>query len=144
MSTAPAASGANGSALPILLVEDNSVNVLYAEALLHELNRRVVVAGDGTQAIEAVQREPFALILMDCHMPGMDGLAATPAIRAAESRLGRARTPIVAMTASAMADERDRCVAVGMDDFLAKPFRPEELRDVIKRWCPDAQPLATV
>jgi CheY-like chemotaxis protein len=82
-----------------------------------------------------VQRETYTLILMDCHMPGLDGLAATPRIRALEAELGRSRTPIVALSASAMADERERCLEAGMDDFLAKPFRAEALRGRVEHWC---------
>ena len=131
----------DAAALPVLLVEDDPVDVLYAEALLQELNQRVVVAGDGEQALAAVRREPFALILMDFHMPGMDGLAATPLVRDLDNRLGRGRTPIIAVTASAMAEERDQCLSAGMDDYLAKPFTAEDLRAVIQRWCPLRSPL---
>jgi signal transduction histidine kinase len=119
----------------VLLVEDNPVNVLYAEAVLQSMGVRVTVAGDGQEAIDAVQRETYELILMDCHMPGLDGLAATPRIRALEAELGRSRTPIVALSASAMADERERCLEAGMDDFLAKPFRAEALRGRVEHWC---------
>jgi CheY-like chemotaxis protein len=140
---APAAAPKHdAAALPVLLVEDDPVNVLYAEALLQELNQRVVVAADGEQALAAVRREPFALILMDFHMPGMDGLTATPLVRDLDNRLGRGRTPIIAVTASAMAEEREQCLSAGMDDFLAKPFSADDLRAVIRRWCPCAQPVA--
>ena len=126
----------------VLLVEDDSVNVLYAEAVLKNLGLQLVVANDGAQALEAVRREPFALILMDCNMPGMDGLTATPLIRELEAGLGRGRTPLIAVSASAMQEDRARCLAVGMDDFLAKPFHPDELRRMIRRWCPSARSVA--
>jgi len=132
---APAASTPADAAPAVLLVEDNPVNVLYAEAVLLACGVRVTVANDGLEAIEAVRRAPHALILMDCHMPGLDGLAATQQIRTLEAELGRERTPIVALSASAMADERERCLAAGMDDFLAKPFRAEELQARVAQWC---------
>jgi signal transduction histidine kinase/CheY-like chemotaxis protein len=129
-------------ALPVLLVEDNMVNVMYAEAVLADLKRRVLVVNDGEQALQAVARERFALILMDCQMPGMDGFTATPLIRALEQRLGRPRTPVIALTASAMAEEREHCAAVGMDDFIAKPFRAQELRGMIERWSLELAPVS--
>jgi len=125
-------------ARPVLLVEDNPVNALYAEAVLQSRGLRVVIAGDGAEAVDAVRASPFALILMDCHMPGLDGWTATARIRALERELGRAHTPIVALSASAMAEERERCVEAGMDDFLAKPFRAEELHACIGRWLREA------
>jgi len=131
-----AAPGSPAAAEPtqhVLLVEDNQVNVLYAEALLVSLGWRVTVVGDGEAALEAVQRERFDLILMDVHMPGMDGLTCTPLIRHSEARSGRPRTPVIALTASAMLEDRARCLAAGMDDFIAKPFQPEDLRAVVLR-----------
>jgi signal transduction histidine kinase/CheY-like chemotaxis protein len=122
------------NARAVLLVEDNPVNALYAEAVLQSRGLRVVAAGDGAEAIDAVRAGPFALILMDCHMPGIDGWTATARIRALERELGRTRAPIVALSASAMVDERERCLEAGMDDFLAKPFRAEELHERIERW----------
>jgi len=136
---APASEPAAGdAALPLLLVEDNPVNVLYAEAVLQALHRRVVVAHDGEQALALLRGQAFGLILLDCHMPGLDGPSATPRIRALEAGLGRPRTPIVAVSAGVMADERERCIAAGMDDFLAKPFSVEQLRAVLARWAPVA------
>jgi signal transduction histidine kinase/ActR/RegA family two-component response regulator len=124
----------------VLLVEDNPVNALYAEAVLQSRGLRVVAAGDGAAAIDAVRAGPFALILMDCHMPGVDGWTATERIRALERELGRARAPIVALSASAMVDERERCLEAGMDDVLAKPFRAEELHERIERWLREPVP----
>jgi signal transduction histidine kinase/ActR/RegA family two-component response regulator len=122
------------AARKVLLVEDNMVNVLYAEAVLTALDCEVTLAGDGQASLEAVRKQHFDLILMDCHMPGMDGLTATPLIRHLEAELGRRATPIVALTASAMSEDRERCMAVGMDDFIAKPFQPEDLRRALQRW----------
>jgi signal transduction histidine kinase/CheY-like chemotaxis protein len=128
-STAGAANGRE-----VLLVEDNMVNVLYAEAVLTALDCRVTVATDGQASLDTLRKQRFDLILMDCHMPGMDGFTATPLIRVLEAELGRPATPIVALTASAMSEDREHCMAVGMDDFIAKPFHPEDLRNALERW----------
>jgi signal transduction histidine kinase/ActR/RegA family two-component response regulator len=130
-------------ATAVLLVEDNPVNVLYAEAVLRASGAEVTVASDGLEAVEAVREGAFELILMDCHMPGLDGLAATQSIRALEAGLGRPRTPIVALSASAMTDERERCLEAGMDDFLAKPFRAEELQARVAHWTAAVSPERT-
>ena len=130
------ASGTAWSGAPrVLLVEDNEVNLLYAEAVLKDMGAAVSVARDGAQALAAVEREAFDLVLMDCHMPGMDGLSATPRLREIERRLSRRRTPVVAFSANAMAEDRDAFASAGMDDFIAKPYRGEELRAVVERWC---------
>jgi signal transduction histidine kinase/ActR/RegA family two-component response regulator len=118
----------------VLLVEDNMVNVLYAQAVLTALDCRVTVATDGKASLEKLREQRFDLILMDCHMPGMDGFTATPLIRVLEAQLGRPATPIVALTASAMSEDREHCMAVGMDDFIAKPFQPADLRRALERW----------
>lgn len=118
----------------ILLAEDNAVNQQVAVALLTKRGYRVVAVGDGVQAVDAVKRETFDMILMDIQMPEMDGLEATRAIR----RLpGFADLPIAALTAHAFAEERDRCHAAGMNDFLAKPFKPEDLFALVDRWTID-------
>jgi signal transduction histidine kinase/ActR/RegA family two-component response regulator len=118
-----------GRGLHVLVVEDNDVNQLVATRLLERVGCRVHVESDGQGGVDAVQRHAFDLVLMDCQMPGMDGYAATAAIR----KLGAAyvRLPIVALTASANADERERCLACGMDDYLAKPLLPEALNQAI-------------
>jgi CheY-like chemotaxis protein len=111
------------------VVEDNDVNQLVARRLLERVGCRVLVASDGQDGVDAVQREAFDLVLMDCQMPGMDGYEATAAIR----RLGPAyiHLPIVALTASANTGERERCLASGMTDYLAKPLVPEALMQMI-------------
>jgi CheY-like chemotaxis protein len=130
------AGGTTWSGAPrVLLVEDNEVNLLYAEAVLKDMGADVSVARDGAQALAAVEGEAFDLVLMDCNMPGMDGLSATPRLREIERHLGRRRTPVVAFSANAMAEDRDAFAAAGMDDFIAKPYRGEELRAVVMRWC---------
>jgi two-component system, sensor histidine kinase len=126
----------------VLLVEDNEVNLLYAEAVLKDMGAAVSAARDGAQALAAVQQRSFDLVLMDCNMPGMDGLSATPRLREIERRLGRRRTPVVAFSANAMAEDRDAFAAAGMDDFIAKPYRGDELRAVVERWCARTQACA--
>jgi signal transduction histidine kinase/ActR/RegA family two-component response regulator len=117
----------------VLLVEDNDVNRLLAERLLQKLGYKVDLAADGAAAVSLASRTAYPLILMDCHMPVMDGLEATTAIRAMDAQCGR-HTPIVAFTAGAMDDERERCLAAGMDGFLAKPIVPDELSAVLRRY----------
>jgi two-component system sensor histidine kinase/response regulator len=92
------------------------------------------VVTDGRAAVAAAVHGQYALILMDCQMPEMDGFEATAVIRAMEAETGRRRLPIVAMTASAMADDREACLRAGMDDFLTKPVMMEGLQEVIERW----------
>ena len=117
----------------VLVVEDNSVNRMLAIRVLRKLGYRAEIACDGAEAVAIVQRQRFALILMDCHMPNMDGFEATDAIRRLEQGGGR-RTPIVALTAGAMHEERERCLKAGMDAFLSKPFVPTELVAMLERW----------
>ncbi|MBM7508696.1 PAS domain S-box-containing protein [Nocardioides salarius] len=119
--------------LRVLVVEDNPVNQLVATGLLESLGLHVDVADDGLGAVEALRAgHDYALVLMDCRMPEMDGFEATEVIRAREGA-GR-RVPIIAMTASALEGERERCLQVGMDDFLTKPVDPTALEEVVRRW----------
>jgi len=117
--------------LHILLVEDNPVNQKLAVRLLEKMGHLVTVAGNGKEGFEAWQKNQFDLILMDVQMPEMDGFEATKAIREAEKETG-GHTPIVAMTAHAMQGDRERCLAAGMDDYLAKPIKRKELRAVLR------------
>ncbi len=130
----------NGAASPdtILLVEDNLVNQKVAIRQLQKLGHAVVLATNGFEAVEAARNGQFGMILMDCQMPGLDGFDATRLIRAAERDMAR-QTPIVAMTANAMEGDREVCLAAGMDDYLPKPLRIEELRVVVERWMPTAR-----
>lgn len=116
----------------VLVVEDNEVNQLVATGMLTSLGHVAEVAGDGLLAVEALAVEDYDLVLMDVQMPRLDGFGATARIRAAE-RPGK-RTPIVAMTANAVTGERERCLAVGMDDFLTKPVNRDDLARALARW----------
>ena len=119
----------------ILLVEDNSVNQDVAMAMLGYLGCTVVVANNGFEALAAWSRQSFDLVLMDCQMPEMDGYEATGQIRAREQTDGpfRPRTVIIALTAHALQEDRERCLAAGMDDYLQKPFTEDQLRLVLER-----------
>jgi CheY-like chemotaxis protein/HPt (histidine-containing phosphotransfer) domain-containing protein len=117
----------------VLLVEDNPVNQAVAERMLQRVGLQVTLAVDGRSAVDATRDQRFDLVLMDVQMPIMDGLHATRAIRAVQTPLGL-RTPIVALTANAMAQEREQCLAAGMDDFLPKPFSSVQLHEVLARW----------
>jgi CheY-like chemotaxis protein len=117
-------------ALSILVAEDNPVNQRLAVRLLERQGHTVVVAGNGEEALAALEQRPFDLVLMDVQMPGMDGLQATASIRRREAVEG-GHVPIVAMTAHAMAGDRDRCLAAGMDAYVAKPVRADDLYTVI-------------
>ena len=119
----------------MLVVEDNPVNQLVATGLLENMGCTVDVADDGIEAVERLTgAHPYAAVLMDCRMPRMDGYDATREVRRLEAD-GR-RVPIIAMTASALEGERERCLAVGMDDFLTKPVDAAELERVIREWVP--------
>lgn len=123
-------------ALRILLAEDNKVNQKVALGLLRNLNCSVDVANNGAEALEMAKQARYDVILMDCHMPKLDGFKATQAIRAWESENVPSCDPplfIVALTASALAEDREQCYKAGMDDFLAKPFEPEDLDRILAR-----------
>jgi len=116
----------------VLLVEDYEPNILVATTFLEDFGYYVDVANNGLEAFEAVQTRAYAAVLMDVQMHGMNGLDATRRIREWEDREGRPRMRIIGMTAHALAGDRERCLAVGMDDYIPKPFRPEELRRKIE------------
>ena len=119
------------AALRILLAEDNVVNQTLAKRLLEKRGHTVVVAGSGREALAAVEQQPFDLVLMDVHMPEMDGLEATSAIRENE-KVTRTHLPIIAMTACAMKGDRDRCLQAGLDTYVSKPIHAEELLEAIE------------
>ncbi|HEY0158418.1 MAG TPA: response regulator [Thermoanaerobaculia bacterium] len=116
----------------ILIVEDNSVNQLVALGQIQRLGHEGVVASGGVEAIEMIREERFDLVLMDCQMPGIDGYEASRRIRQMGGRA--AQTPIVAMTAHALPGEREKCLAAGMNDYLAKPVSLEQLGAIIRLW----------
>ena len=118
----------------VLLVEDNPVNLAVARKLLTRLGLDCDSAQDGREAVDAVQRNRYDVVLMDCQMPEMDGYEATQEIRVRESVTRRRRLPIVAMTANAMAGDRERCFEAGMDDYLAKPLDLGQLAEVLTKW----------
>jgi CheY-like chemotaxis protein/nitrogen-specific signal transduction histidine kinase len=116
----------HGNGRTVLLVEDNAVNRTLAQRLLQKRGFSVAIAVDGKQAIAAVENADFDVILMDIQMPEMDGFEATAEIRKHQSNNGR-RTPIIALTAHALNEDRDRCFSAGMDAYVTKPIRPAEL-----------------
>ena len=136
----------------VLVADDHQVNQQLAVLMLDRMGFRCDVVGNGREALEATLKIPYALILMDCHMPEMDGYEATRAIRRHEelraknrttlaslsgaSPHARTRIPIVALTANAMQGDKEKCLQAGMDDYLAKPIRPESLHAILKKWLP--------
>ena len=123
-----------GISLDILAADDHPVNQELISLLVKKLGHQVELVSNGKEAFEALQRKAFALVLMDCQMPEMDGYEATRAIRKWEGH--ERHTPIIAITAAAMTGDREKCLAAGMDDYLSKPIQPEKLRDAFLRWLP--------
>lgn len=118
----------------LLCVDDNPANLLLVETLLNDLGAEVTAVDSGFAAVEQVRRRSFDLVFMDVQMPGMDGLKTTEAIRAWETEQGRAQTPIVALTAHALANERRALLQGGMDDYLTKPINEHQLSQVVLKW----------
>ncbi len=134
-SQAPFVEPARRLAGRLLVVEDDRVNQRVIELLLEKLGLDCVIVADGASSVEVALLEPWDAVLMDCQMPGMDGYEATRRIR---ERLAGRPLPIIALTANAMTGDREACLAAGMDDFIAKPVRQEELRTCLERWLPKA------
>ncbi len=122
----------------VLLAEDGRVNQLVATKMLEKRGHSVVVAEDGQLAIECLEREAFDAILMDVQMPKVDGFDATRIIREAEEQTGE-HIPIIAMTANAMKGDREKCIEAGMDDYVAKPVKSEELFGVLEKYAPNQE-----
>src|SRR5580692_7091794 len=118
----------------ILLVEDNPVNQRVAQRTLQKLSAEVTIANNGAEALEQIAATAFDAVLMDCQMPVMDGFTATQRIRDSERRRGVKRLPIIALTANVMSEDRERCIAAGMDAHLGKPIEPAQLIDVLSRY----------
>jgi CheY-like chemotaxis protein len=121
-----------GAGLRVLVAEDNKVNQAVVKQMLEKLGCRVDAVANGLEAVEAARLAPYHLVFMDVQMPEMDGLAATGAIRALHMP-DRRDVWIVALTANAFAEDEQRCLAAGMNDFLAKPIRPADLKSCLER-----------
>jgi CheY-like chemotaxis protein len=127
----PAAQEMLASTPHILLAEDNPVNQKVALSMLKRLGYKADVASNGQEVLSALERQPYDLILMDIQMPGMDGLETTRAIR--ERRLQEKQPCIIAMTAYALEGDKEECLRVGMDEYLSKPIKIDELQEVLER-----------
>ena len=127
-------SGSMTKTYSILLVEDNTINYELVIECFDGQPYRVDVATDGGQAVAMFEAGHYDLVLMDLQLPVMDGLAATGRIRAIEKDTGRARTPVIAVTANAFPRDRDLCLAAGMDDYISKPFDLDAFDAMVARW----------
>jgi len=122
------------SSAHVLLVEDDAVNQMVLAAMLEQLGCSVDIVDDGAAACEAAANTHYDMVFMDCHMPLMDGFEATRRIRDEEARTDGTHTPIVALTALALAGDRERCLDSGMDDYMTKPVRAAQLAAAVQRW----------
>ena len=124
--------------LRVLVAEDNETNQDVAAGMLKKIGCRVDLASDGREALRAAGKRDYDLIFMDCQMPVLDGYEATAAIRRDEqANTANKHTPIIAVTANALEGDREKCIAAGMDDYISKPFRLQELSSLIQRWTED-------
>lgn len=124
----------------ILVVEDNVTNQLVAKGMLKKFGIQADVAGNGEEAVKALEQFPYDLVFMDCQMPVMDGYDATRQIRDSQSKVKDRRIPIIAMTANALDSDRIRCQEAGMDDYLVKPVDSKKLAEALAQWLPDGSP----
>jgi len=120
--------------MQILIAEDNSINQRIFRAFLRNTDYEVILANNGVEAFELFKEEKFYCILMDLHMPVMNGLETTRQIRKYESKNGLEEIPIIAVTASHPAEDKDKCFSAGMNDFVQKPISEEALKNTIKNW----------
>ena len=124
------------SKLRVLLVEDNLINQQVANSMLGAMGCEVEIASNGREAVDLLDQAAFDIVLMDCQMPVLDGYQATAEIRNRETTQMTARQTIIALTANAMPEDRDRCIAAGMDDYLSKPYTVDKLREILEAWLP--------
>ena len=127
----------------ILVAEDNLVNQEVAKGFLEKYGCQVEIVSNGLEAVKAVSDKHYDLVLMDCHMPELDGFQATDQIRQTEAATGRARMPIIALTADVQKGIQDQCRNAGMDGYLGKPFNREQLRNLLETWLPSNKDLET-
>ena len=121
----------------MLVAEDDLVNQRLVKHMLDKLGCRVDLAVNGREVVSMAANLRYDIVFMDCFMPELDGYAATAELRRREAP-GERRLPIIALTANAMAEDRARCLAAGMDDYLSKPVRIEEIREILRRWATPA------
>ena len=121
-----------------MLVEDDTVNQIVMEAVLRDLGVQVLMADSGEQALDLLEQEAVDLVLMDCHMPGMDGLTTTRHWRGKEARLQRRRVPVIGLTGDVYTGAREACLEAGMDDYLTKPASRADIGAVLARWALNA------
>jgi two-component system sensor histidine kinase/response regulator len=118
----------------VLVVEDYAINQKVAQGLLQKFGVQVDLAANGEEALDSLENLPFDLVFMDCQMPVMDGYEAAQKIRHSQSKVLNRDIPIIAMTANSMEGDRDKCLALGMNDFISKPINPNKVQKVLKRW----------
>jgi len=118
----------------VLLVEDNLINQKVTMSMLKNMNCQVHISNHGLEALVAIKEQRYDLILMDCHMPEMDGYTATTHILAYEKQEGCPHTPIVALTANSLQGDLEKCLEAGMDDYLSKPLSMKKLENIILKW----------
>ncbi|HRZ82754.1 MAG TPA: response regulator, partial [Candidatus Hydrogenedentes bacterium] len=127
-------SEARRSRARILVAEDNPVNQMVIRRVLEKLGFHAEIVSNGKEAVEALEREPYDLVLMDVQMPELDGLEATRLIRSGKTGAPNPGLPVIAMTAHAMKGDRDRCLEAGMDDYVTKPIDPARLLEALEKW----------
>ena len=125
-----------------MVAEDNPVNQKLIVRLLEKLGHQADVAANGLEAVEAISQLGYSIVLMDCQMPEMDGFEATAEIRKRDEQDG-IHTPVIAVTAHAMKGDRERCLAAGMDDYVSKPVRSEDLKAALDRWLEKCLPCSS-
>jgi CheY-like chemotaxis protein len=118
----------------ILVAEDNPVNQMLIRMLLTKMGYQCQIVGDGAQAVHALETGAFDLVLMDCQMPVMNGFEATRHIRAGDGLVRNPNLPVIALTANAMNEDKEECIAAGMDDHIGKPISPELLKERLEHW----------